>query len=137
MIRITLAADQLWHGILYPQGTVEVPDELAIALALNLPIPHAPNPDQTQAPEPDQATPQQSPPPQALMLLNTAATPRQLTPLPKIGEGAGKRLIANRPTEGYESLEQAIALNPELAKAPYRVDWDAIATWQPESGVPE
>ncbi len=132
MPKVTLFDDHLWRGVLYPAGVRDIPFELAIALNL-----HEPNQTQTPDETSHQQAPDQAQTEALLTLLNTAETPKQLTPLPKIGDGAGKRLIANRPATGYESLEQAIALNPELAKAPYRVDWAAIATWQPESGVPE
>lgn len=129
MPKVTLEADQLWKGSLYLAGSqVEVPEELAIALNLS---PKSEAKKQKAATKEEQ--PSEAPTIPALTLLNTAQEPKELTPLPKIGDGAAKKLLANRPESGYESLEQAAELNPELAKAPFKVDWSAIQGWEPVS----
>lgn len=132
-MKVTLKADQLWQGTLYPAGETEVPADLAIALGFEPEdSPQSPNP-----PTPTSETEPAHPDSPALEFINQAGEAADLKPLPGIGDGAAKRLLLHRPEGGYESLEQAIELCPELAKAPYRVDWEAIANWQPDSGVPE
>ncbi len=125
MPTVTLFADHLWRGQLYPQGDRDVPDDLAIALGLQLRQPTATNTD----------TDVNHPP--ALQLLNSATDPSALTPLPGVGMGAAKRILLHRPALGYSSFEQFEALCPELTKSPYRCDFEAIAAWHPDSGASE
>ena len=61
-----------------------------------------------------------------LQLLNNATEVNDLTDLSEIGRGSAKKLLANRPEDGYASVEDAIALNVELANPPYRVNWDNV-----------
>lgn len=61
-----------------------------------------------------------------LNLLNSAKSASELESLPTIGRGAAKRILANRPEGGYESVEGAIALNHEVCQAPYTVDWEKV-----------
>lgn len=132
MIKVHLTTDQTWRGKLYLAGDRLVPQELAIALG-KVPAESPPPPDPTETSPPP--TPTSSLP--ALELINAATDAKGLTPLPGIGEGAAKRIILHRPEAGYASFEQLQELCPELAKSPYRVEWAAIAAWEPESGVPE
>jgi len=128
MIQATLTDTYSWKGQIYEPGDRLIPEDLAAAMGLK---PKAETKKQKAATKEEQ--PSDAPTIPALTLLNSASDPKDLTPLPKIGEGAAKKLLANRPESGYESLEQAAELNPELAKAPFRVDWTAIQGWEPVS----
>lgn len=118
--------DLLWRGVLYRAGVaVAIPDDLAIAIGVQSPEPAEPE----DSPLP--AEPSILEPP-ALHLLKTATKPEEMTPIVGIGIGVARELLANRPEEGYESIEQAEELNPKLSKAPYNVKWAQIAQWEPE-----
>lgn len=122
MIKANLPESYGWKGQIYEQGDREIPDDLAIALGLLPPTLEEPGtPDLPGTPMHDS--------PFVVELINSATTPKELTPLPGIGEGAAKRLLVHRPEAGYESLQQLVELCPELQKAPYRVDWGAILAY--------
>lgn len=126
---VHLTEDKLWRGRLYPTGDREIPDDLAIALGFD--------PDPAPAVEPPAAAADDSEPTPTetepwvnlLAALNQAQSAKDLEPLPTIGAGAAKRILSNRPTSGYHSLEQVIELNSELSRQPYRVDWDQVRGW--------
>lgn len=115
---VVLDTDKLWRGVLYPAGPAEIPDDLAQAMGLLVP-------DEG----PGFADPAEGPPP-ALVLINSANTPEEITPIKGLGIGGARRLLANRPAEGYASLDTAAELNPELAKSPYHVRWEQVAAWE-------
>lgn len=112
-MKVTLNEDKAWRGQVYLTGDREIPEDLAIALGLT---------EKAESGTPDSPRYPLSLP----TLLNQATDPKDLEPLPTVGKGAAKRLLANRPEAGYESLEQVRSLNPELEQAPYRVDWSKV-----------
>lgn len=114
-----LPTDKLWRGHLYPAGDRVIPTDLAIALNLGL----EPN-DEEEAGIPDSEA-NTLPIPAALSLLNGASTPNELTPIPGIGVGRGRRLLELRPETGFLSLDQSASLLGDKS-----VDWEAIAVWQ-------
>jgi hypothetical protein len=127
-MRVNLKQPIGWRGQNY-SGDCDIPDDLAIALGFS---------SQEAAMSAASSPPISATSPQnvaemassLLNRLNRANQPSDLEELPTIGKGAAKRLFANRPADGYTSLEQAIALNPELTKSPYRVDWQRLETWE-------
>lgn len=130
MIEATLTERYLWKGQVYEPGDRQIPDDLAAALGLTG------KKQKTGGKVKSEKTvteAQSTPPSQSLTLINQASEPAELKPLPGIGEGAAKRLLLHRPEGGYASLEQVEELCPELTKSPYRVEWEAIAQWQPET----
>ncbi len=140
MIQTTLTEFHSWKGQIYAPGDRLIPDDLAAAIGV-MPKAKARAKTKPEAAGSDDPTVIEVPPgasvSDALTLINQAAEASELKPLPGIGEGAAKRLLAHRPDGGYDSLEQVQELCPELAKSPYRVDWGAIALWQPEPGEPD
>ncbi|MGI8933344.1 MAG: hypothetical protein ACR2FS_04645 [Phormidesmis sp.] len=68
-----------------------------------------------------------------LTRLNEAKDGAALADLPTIGPGAGKVLVANRPENGYRSLEEAIALNKAVCKTPYTLDWEKVLAYLSEA----
>lgn len=119
-MKVTLTEDKAWRGQVYLMGDREIPEDLAIALGLTEKAEASGTPDSPRQPL------------SLPTLLNQATDPKDLEPLPTVGKGAAKRLLANRPEAGYESLEQVRSLNPELEQAPYRVDWAKVETYTQE-----
>lgn len=63
----------------------------------------------------------------ALVLINNADSPSDLRPLPTVGTGAGKAVLASRPEGGYTSLDE---LPAAIFEPPYNCKRDAIAAWE-------
>lgn len=143
---VVLDTDKLWRGVLYPAGPAEIPDDLAQAMGLLVPDegpgfadPLEPGILEAEILGVEEAIagledlpfafPAEGPPP-ALVLINSANTPEEITPIKGVGIGGARRLLANRPAEGYASLDAAAELNPELAKSPYHVRWEQVAAWE-------
>lgn len=64
-----------------------------------------------------------------LSRLNIAKTGDDLVDLPTVGKAAGKVLVENRPIGGYLSMQDAIAANTKVTKAPYTVDWERVEAY--------
>lgn len=122
-MKVTLTEDKAWRGQVYLTGDREIPEDLAIALGLLQQVEVSGDPELVV--NSDHWL-------NLIAALNQAADPKDLEPLPTVGKGAAKRLLANRPEAGYESLEQVRSLNPELEQAPYRVDWAKVETYAQE-----
>ena len=129
MIQATLTDSYSWRGIIYEPGDRSIPDDLAAAIGIK------PKPGRAKAKTSTQEATVENQ--NSLTLINQATEAGNLIPLPGIGKGAAERLLLHRPESGYESLVQVQEFCPELSKSPYRVDWEAIALWQPETGEPE
>jgi DNA uptake protein ComE-like DNA-binding protein len=123
-MKVTLTEDKGWKGQVYLKGDREIPEDLAIALGLL----------QLESGVPDSEV-------QAdhwldlMAAINQATDPKDLEPLPTIGKGAAKQILANRPEAGYSNLDQVRSLNPELGRAPYRVDWAKIEQYAKSADV--
>lgn len=122
-MRAHLTRDQLWNGNFYLAGDRDIPDDLAIALGLQ--------PESKSATVADlkSATVADLLPHPLLVFLNRAEASAELEVLPAVGKGAAARLLANRPVDGYESLEEVAALNDSLTQPPFRVDWEQLKDW--------
>lgn len=72
---------------------------------------------------------EQSKPDAVLERLNQAETGADLADIPTIGRGAGTVIIANRPEDGYGSLEAVIAANKKVTESPYTVDWEKVKAY--------
>lgn len=70
---------------------------------------------------------------QLLETLNNAEEPDDLTVLPTVGQATAKIIFENRPENGYDSVDDAIARNPSVTESPYRVDWQALEDYFTEA----
>lgn len=93
-----------------------MPESLAAALGLSGTVPE---PSVPPAHQPD-----------AVLLINRAISDDDLTPLPGIGKGAAKRILAAAPELGYDSLEQLRSLVPEIFEPPYSADLAELEAWE-------
>ena len=72
------------------------------------------------------------PPPRAcpaLALINGSDVVRDIAIIPTIGQASAKRILSNRPNDGYSSLEQVWEMNPEVLGGRMQVDPIAVSEW--------